>query len=72
MVHYERVDEEMAKTMEVLKSALRCEDDSPRDKEALKTALSYVNRAREICRMAQEESIKENIFGSPMQQSQMM
>lgn len=72
MVHYERVDNELARTVETINNALRCDEDSQKDKEALKTALSYVNRAREICRMAQELSIRENIFGENVHQSQMM
>lgn len=72
MVHYERVDNELTRSVETISNALRCDEDSPKDKEALRTALSYVNRAREICRIAQELSIRENIFGESVQQSQMM
>lgn len=71
MVHYERVEDELIKAIQIINCALMCDEDTGTDKAALKIALKLVNEAREVCRTAQEVSIKETLLGESTQHMNM-
>ena len=61
MMHYERVRTDLSQAERTIKTALRSTVDSEAEKMALEEALGLVQQAKDICRVAQKESIQAQI-----------
>ena len=61
MMYYERVRTDLSQAERTIKTALRSTADSETEKTALEEALGLVQQAKDICRVAQKESIRAQI-----------
>nr|WP_304052888.1 hypothetical protein [Enterocloster clostridioformis] len=57
MLYYKRVADDLWQAEKTIKAVLRANADSNTDKAALEESLSFVQQAREKCRLAQEKSM---------------
>lgn len=58
MLHYERVNSDLAQAEKTIKLALKSASDSEMERTALEESLKLVRQAKEKCRFAQKESIQ--------------
>ena len=58
MLHYERVNADLAQAEKTIQLALKSDVDSETERTALEESLELIRQAKETCRQAQKESMQ--------------